>query len=230
MTDFIGVYDNALDSGVCQQIIDRFESSGQKERGKTGSGVSISLKDSFDITLTKAEGWTDLLQPVIRSATIHLLNYIATYPDMVLGSMAAEVNDPTTGQRRTLTASDLTEDHIKFLLQKIYRLGDIVGQQYLQGQGGYHHWHSEIFPRDAHCETLHRVLLFMFYLNTVETGGETMFRYQNRTIEPVQGRMVIAPAGFTHTHKGNIPESGDKFILTSWMMFNRAETIQSHNS
>ncbi len=37
--------------------------------------------------------------------------------------------------------------------------------------------------------------------------------------------MVIAPAGFTHTHKGNKPISGDKYIATSWIMFNRAEQL-----
>ena len=37
--------------------------------------------------------------------------------------------------------------------------------------------------------------------------------------------MVIAPAGFTHSHRGNRPVSGDKYIVTSWLMFNRAEKL-----
>ena len=57
----------------------------------------------------------------------------------------------------------------------------------------------------------------MLYLNSVTEGGETEFLYQKRRIKPQQGRLVIFPAGFTHTHRGNPPLSGDKYILTSWV-------------
>ena len=36
---------------------------------------------------------------------------------------------------------------------------------------------------------------------------------------------VIAPAGFTHTHRGNVPTSGDKYIATSWILYQRAEAL-----
>ena len=32
----------------------------------------------------------------------------------------------------------------------------------LQGTGGYPHWHSEVYPKDANCDPLHRVLAFGF--------------------------------------------------------------------
>jgi hypothetical protein len=102
-------------------------------------------------------------------------------------------------------------------------------QKYERGRGGYHHWHSEIFPKDPRCETLHRVLLYMYYLNDVAEGGETEFYFQDRKLAPRRGRLVIAPAGFTHTHKGHVPRSEDKYIVTSWVMFNRAETIYRVN-
>jgi hypothetical protein len=62
-------------------------------------------------------------------------------------------------------------------------------------------------------------------LNDVEEGGETEFYYQDKKIKPKAGRMVIAPSGFTHTHRGNVPTSNDKYILTSWVLFNPAEHI-----
>jgi len=37
--------------------------------------------------------------------------------------------------------------------------------------------------------------------------------------------MVITPSGFTHSHRDNIPTSGNKYTATSWIMFNRAEKI-----
>jgi hypothetical protein len=108
---------------------------------------------------------------------------------------------------------------------RLYRSGMINLQKYSAGSGGYHRWHSEIYPRDERCEVLHRVLLYMFYLNDVAEGGETEFFYQQQKITPKRGRMVIAPAGFTHTHKGHVPRSGDKYIATSWVLFQRAEAI-----
>ena len=65
----------------------------------------------------------------------------------------------------------------------------------------------------------------MFYLNDVAEGGETEFYYQDVKIKPKAGTMVIAPAYFTHTHRGNVPKSNDKYILTSWVLFNRTEQI-----
>ena len=66
---------------------------------------------------------------------------------------------------------------------------------------------------------------FLIYLNEEFEGGETEFYYQQRKISPKKGTMVIAPAGFTHSHRGNKPVSGDKYIATSWIMFNRAEQL-----
>jgi hypothetical protein len=65
----------------------------------------------------------------------------------------------------------------------------------------------------------------MYYLNDVTKGGETEFYYQKCFISPQTGRLVIAPAGFTHTHKGHIPLSEDKYILTSWVLFQPTEYL-----
>ncbi len=77
---------------------------------------------------------------------------------------------------------------------------------------GYHTWHYE-----NSGDSRYRKLVTMLYLNDVEEGGETEFLYLHRRVQPRQGRILIFPAGFTHTHRGNPPLSGDKFILTSWL-------------
>jgi len=77
---------------------------------------------------------------------------------------------------------------------------------------GYHTWHYE-----NSGDSRYRKLVTMLYLNDVEEGGETEFLYLHRRVQPRQGRLLIFPAGFTHTHRGNPPLSGDKFILTSWL-------------
>ena len=54
------------------------------------------------------------------------------------------------------------------------------------------------------------------YLNDDFEGGETEFLYQNRRELPVAGDVIIFPAGYTHTHRGNPPIGGTKYIATSW--------------
>ncbi|MCF8132643.1 MAG: 2OG-Fe(II) oxygenase [Synechococcus sp. Tobar2m-G35] len=77
---------------------------------------------------------------------------------------------------------------------------------------GFHDWHYE-----NGGDMPYRKLVTMLYLNTVEEGGETEFLYLHRRIQPLQGRLLIFPAGFTHTHRGNPPLRGEKYILTSWL-------------
>lgn len=223
--DFVEIYENALDAELCRAALARFEQSEQKRPGTTGSGVNATLKDSLDINISKSPEWQAIHRQVMSSATAHMFEYVKKYPQLLVGAFVSSRRDPVTGAERSLSADDLNDGTIAELLMKLYRPGDLIAQRYTRGVGGYHHWHSEIYPREANCETLHRVLLFMYYLNTVEEGGETEFYFQQRKIAPLEGRMVIAPAGFTHTHKGHVPLSGDKLILTSWVMFQRAEQI-----
>jgi len=87
-------------------------------------------------------------------------------------------------------------------------------QKSLPGQG-YHIWHCE----NDGTRNNNRLLAVMLYLNNVEEGGETEFLYQKVRIKPKKNRVVVWPAYFTHTHRGNQPLSGEKYILTGWVEF-----------
>lgn len=80
---------------------------------------------------------------------------------------------------------------------------------------GYHVWHYEQSERNVGS----RLLVWTAYLNTIEEGGETEFLYQSRRVKPEQGTICIFPASFTHTHRGNPPLSGSKYIATGWYEF-----------
>ena len=80
---------------------------------------------------------------------------------------------------------------------------------------GYHAWHVEA---GTSLSMIKRVLVYTIYLNDVEEGGETEFLHFSKRVKPKTGRIVIWPAGFPYVHRGNPPLSGEKYILTSWMM------------
>jgi hypothetical protein len=82
-------------------------------------------------------------------------------------------------------------------------------------QGGYSVWHCEQGPGMSAT----RALSWMVYLNDVEDGGDTEFLYQSFKQKAVKGTLVIWPAAFTHTHRGNPPYSNVKYIVTGWINF-----------
>ena len=63
-----------------------------------------------------------------------------------------------------------------------------------------------------------RILSIIMYLNDVEEGGETEFEYIDiDPVKPRKGDVVIFPSGATHTHKGNMPLSNEKYIAVYWL-------------
>ena len=84
-------------------------------------------------------------------------------------------------------------------------------QHYKPGEG-YLNWHSE---RSVHL-THQRALTFMTYLNDVEDGGGTEFKYQGLRHNAKKGKTLIWPSDFTHTHRGQKSETQEKYITTGW--------------
>lgn len=79
--------------------------------------------------------------------------------------------------------------------------------------GGFHNWHYESIG-----ERSPRKVVVQLYLNDIDEAGETEFLYQNKRISPKQGRVLLWPADWTHSHRGNPPIGmEDKYILTTWL-------------
>ncbi|QYK06781.1 2OG-Fe(II) oxygenase [Shewanella zhangzhouensis] len=225
--DFIEVYPNAIPGELCDRLISTLEQHPGVVDGRTGNGVDIEKKLSRDLTLDSFADLIPLRNELLSHALKGTVDYFDKYSMALMGAVAVKVAD-NQGQPVTLNPDNYAElghPRADALVKYLYRSGTINVQKYPKGKGGYPHWHSEQFPQAGHNEALHRVVLYMFYLNDVEEGGETEFFYQGRKLKPQKGTMVIAPAGFTHTHRGNVPVSGDKYIATSWVMFNRAEQL-----
>ncbi|MEC4728282.1 2OG-Fe(II) oxygenase [Shewanella sp. D64] len=225
--DFIEVYPDAIPADLCDQLIESFEKHQGVTDGRTGHGVDLTKKVSRDLTLDSFEDLLPLRNELLSHTLKYSTNYFNKYSMALIGAVSVQVANEK-GLGVTLTPDNyqtLGEPRAEALVKYLYRSGTINVQKYPQSLGGYLHWHSEQFPQAGHNEALHRVVLYMFYLNDVEEGGETEFFYQDRKLKPKKGTMVIAPAGFTHSHRGNTPLSGDKYIATSWVMFNRAEQL-----
>lgn len=187
--NFIEIYDNALTSEQCKEIIDFFEMvpDEHKHQGQIYGGhhgeilVDTSHKDSSDIWCN-FHNWNKPDVIIAENLLPHIGDYRKKYPEV-----------------DNVAVWELCEE---------YNL-----QKYLPGQG-YH---------APHCENSDgpspRILAWMFYLNTVTDKGGTYFTNYDITTEAVEGRLVLWPAYWTHTHHGVASPSQTKYIATGWYDF-----------
>ena len=63
------------------------------------------------------------------------------------------------------------------------------------------------------------MMVWHIYLNTVTDGGGTHYTQYNKTIDAVEGRLVIWPAYWTHFHHGVVSKTQTKYIATGWYNF-----------
>ena len=87
-------------------------------------------------------------------------------------------------------------------------------QRYRPGE--FYHWHID----GGSHEFSQRQLVALWYLNDVPgPGGETEFLYQDVSIRPEQGKMVVFPPFWTHEHRSATLREGVKYIATTWVVF-----------
>lgn len=225
--DFIGVYPALLGAERCQDIITRFDQSRLATPGRVGGGVMPELKRSEDIQLNQHASWRSTERELNTVMFRALLAYVREYPFCLIAPLLLQ-RASADGSLQRYSHDDiraLDDKALGDLLRAVFRPGPVNLQRYEADQGGYPYWHCEHYPKNADAESLHRVLLWSVYLNSDFSAGETEFFYQQRLIVPETGTVLIAPAGFSHTHRGNRPLGGAKYIATSWVLFQRAESL-----
>lgn len=94
------------------------------------------------------------------------------------------------------------------------RTADLVIKRYRPG-------HDEGF--ELHFDSIYqkadRYLVLLWYLNDVAEGGDTAFPQLGLTIRPKIGRLLVFPPFWMYQHEGQQPISGDKYILSTYLVF-----------
>jgi len=88
-------------------------------------------------------------------------------------------------------------------------------QRYQPGE--FYHWHID----GGSHQFASRQLVALWYLNDVPegAGGRTQFLYQDVSVRPEQGKMVLFPPFWTHEHRSETLKEGVKYIATTWVVF-----------
>lgn len=129
------------------------------------------------------------------------------YYEVVLHNMITHVIKYCDGLGVDLSQKDIDNGNKGFHIQK-----------YLKNEGFYlTHTDDHAFIKDSKISS--RIITFIFYLNDVNEGGETFFG--NDKIKPKKGSLLLFPATWTYPHRGSMPVSHDKYIVTGWIYENR---------
>ena len=224
MNSHILQFNSVLNATTCSNLIRKFDTDNARRPGRTGSGVDPSKKLSTDLSISTLPHWASECEQINGVIKQGLMHYVREYPFMITGAISPTIANPQTGQPMTIGAADianLSDTSLSFIIDQVFEFDAINMQFYEANKGGYPHWHSEQFPDPNRTDnaSLHRVLLWLMYLNDVEEGGETQFFYQQASIKPTTGSLVLAPCGFTHTHRGVTPKSNNKYVLSSWVKY-----------
>ena len=76
--------------------------------------------------------------------------------------------------------------------------------------------HIDAHPGSSAGKSRDRIITFIWFLNTVEEGGEIEM-YTGEKIKPECGKLIFFPANWTYTYNSTMPISGDKYFISGWM-------------
>ena len=174
--ELFGIYDNALSSEFCEDVVHRFENDQRQSRGKVGEGnYRPEFKGTTEIDFVDIrQGWVDVINTVNQSLMFYLRQYMEQWNE----------------------AFKTVEVHHEGFRMARYNPGE------------HFDWHS-----DNIGDSYTRVLTAMWYLNSVEEGGETEYKWMGMSVRPKVGRLLICPVGWPFFHKGAAPVSGPKYTI-----------------
>lgn len=227
---FILNFKHSLTEEECTSIISRFDASSEHHPGRTGAGIDTTKKNSLDLAIGKLDAWQQICANLDDLVMDCVTTYVKTFPHLITGAITPHILDPTTQAPRALRYDEIPQykhQTVRQMVDSIMRIDPWNMQRYEPRSGGYPHWHSEQFPapNDPLQRSLHRVLLVIIYLNDVTDEGATEFFYQQASIQPEAGSIVLAPCGFTHTHRGAPSPTQAKHILASWVSYKDASEL-----
>lgn len=181
LNDFIHIYENALESNICDFLISLFDQVPDKQERHDNDGKPNFTQFNF----TENRDLTSEVEQVHN----HVIKNVFTYRDKYYEFVDTRV---------------FPKDHAfeQFRIKKYNPDGE------------------DRF--DTHVDVLdypsaRRFLSFMWYLNDVETGGETVFK--DLIIKPKKGTLLVFPPLWMFPHKGNPPITDSKYIMSTYLHY-----------
>jgi hypothetical protein len=188
--DLIHINENALSKTICKKIIDLFEKEPNKYQGVTAGGAITEIKNTLDFVIPNSSVNWSKIRNLLEE---ELKRNVIKYINKI---------------------SKI--DNYKIVNTDFLTTGEFMVQKYTRNCGKYN-YHND-FTVD-HENKKYRVITYIFYLNDVVEGGETEI-WERVKIQPKAGQMLLFPACWTFPHRGVMPISDNKYIITGWLYVN----------
>jgi hypothetical protein len=183
----------------CEIIINKFNNDERKYKGIT-IGITENIKETNDLQITGLEDWKEIDDYLYNN----LNKALKQYSNRFIKNKSGEIIKNSKDQIITM------ELFIRNTMDFGYQI------QWYKANTGYYDWHTDFIDKVILLNQ-NRILAFIWYLNDVEVGGETEFL--NGKIKPEAGKLLLFPATWTYLHRGKMPISNDKYIVTGWLGF-----------
>jgi len=197
--NFIGIFKELFPLGFCEELIDQIDQLDKKNYTRSRHNPYSNERS---------------LNHIMQDKSIDLNH--------------SNVNSTMLMKNEQVNLLDIFYKGLKFGLETYLQkysilqnnnLSSFVIKAQITGKSeGYHVWHYEQGFEPGLC---YRQLVWMFYLNNLydQDGGETEFLYQSLRFKPTKNTLLIWPADFTHTHRGNtVLGDQKKYVLTGWFL------------
>lgn len=185
----VGIFDDVIPADLCNKFIQYYDNA-------EASGATKTRMEAENTPPHVKDDSACLIEPPFF-LNVHGMEFVAVFMD-IFWSCYKEYANVYHSLNESARAN-----FYNFKLQKTK-----------PGQG-YHVWHFENGGRFVG----NRSVTWMVYLNDVAEGGETEFLFEHTRVSPKAGRLLLWPASYTHTHRGNPPLSNDKYVATGWVEF-----------
>jgi len=195
---YIYIYKENISKETCEMIINKFNNDERKLEGVTSGNLVSKYKITKDILISGLYDWKEIDDYLYEKLNLALKEYSKK-------NLKKKSGENITSFDKLITMEHYIYDSVDFGYQV----------QYYKANEGIYEWHTDNVKNNVLKKNQVRFLTFIWYLNDVEVGGETEFL--NGKIKPEAGKLLLFPATWTYIHKGNMPVSNDKYIVTGWV-------------
>jgi len=194
LTDFVRIYDNNLSAKFCGIIINAFETDKLHQQMST-IGIPRTpdpdFRNAIEMNCTKRAAESSEWAAIMDVLNKHAASSFKRYKsDLVAGGY------PEAHFFNTVTLEQW----------RMHRYDP-----------GVHFYKEHIDAIDVH--TSKRMLQMLYYLNTVEAGGETWFKSIDLKVNPVEGKLAITPSWFGFPHSAITPISNTKYMIKTYLHY-----------
>ena len=194
LTDFVRIYDNNLSAKFCGKIINAFDAD-EEHHIKSTIGIprtpNLGIRDAIEMNCTKRAADSSEWTVIMDVLNRHAASSFERYKhDLIVSGYPAE---------------------------QLFNTVMLEQWRMHRYDPDKHYYKEHIDAIDA--RTSKRMLMMLYYLNTVEEGGETSFKTINIKVKPVEGRLAITPAWFGYPHSAVMPISNTKYMIKTYLHY-----------